>query len=654
MSKEDTAPGLLSKMVKFVRNPATNWSDLDGAQSDREDSMSKQLLKEMIERKRRNDFVRKREFDMLRKMRKRESVGGVGHDAAGRPSFFQSSMPSKPDDRASTLKKIDEIEAQMSMQWWKTKNGSPPDSSMLGALGNEGAPAAQAAARPGPVVDAAASVPGAVPTVGTPLDERRLPTAYQPTVPATLQSLERQAAARNASNAPAAARAGSTPPADPPVVTDALTPARPAMRPPAPPPAARAPVAAPSAAPAFKPAATTQGPPSMGFSNGLSDFSNSKFTAVDVVGAFTHDTELEEAAIRFANGDDTGAEAGLLEILAPGGLRTEHSDTWLTLFDLYRATAQQDKFEAAAIQFVERFDRSAPQWFSMPDMVKQLAESGNGNSPVAGNGPAADWICPSAVGSQTVAALKAALAKAAMPWRLDWSNLKTIDDSAVDALLRVFSGWAATTSQLRFIGEAQLRRVLVSGTPSNERGTAQNRWQLRMEALRVMNQPDDFEMAALDFCVTYEVSPPSWESARCQYRPIDANGGADTIIGDVYRDSMQSSLMAEGDSAISQLDSHHSMPGDLVGVELSGQIQGDPGAALDRLDARLRDAEVMHVSCARLIRVDFSAAGTLLNWVSARQAENRTVHFSDVNRLVAAFFNVIGITEHASVTVRVD
>lgn len=55
-----------------------------------------------------------------------------------------------------------------------------------------------------------------------------------------------------------------------------------------------------------------------------------------------------------------------------------------------------------------------------------------------------------------------------------------------------------------------------------------------------------------------------------------------------------------------------------------------------------------------LIRVDFSAAGMLLNWVSARQAEQRQVKFSEVNRLVAAFFNVIGITEYARVVVRVD
>src|SRR6478735_12530957 len=119
-SKDDSAPGLLSRVVRFVKNPSTTWGDVE-QESDRESSYSKQMLKEMIERKRRNDFVRKHEFDMLRKMRRSEVM--AGQDPAARPSFFQSSMPSKPDDRATTLKKIDEIEAQMSMQWWKTKHG---------------------------------------------------------------------------------------------------------------------------------------------------------------------------------------------------------------------------------------------------------------------------------------------------------------------------------------------------------------------------------------------------------------------------------------------------------------------------------------------------------------------------------------------------
>ena len=73
MAKQDTSPGLLAKMVKFVRNPATSWTDLDAKETDRDEAVSRQLLKEMIERRQRNDFVRKREFDMLRKMRKRKT-----------------------------------------------------------------------------------------------------------------------------------------------------------------------------------------------------------------------------------------------------------------------------------------------------------------------------------------------------------------------------------------------------------------------------------------------------------------------------------------------------------------------------------------------------------------------------------------------------
>jgi ABC-type transporter Mla MlaB component len=606
MSKEDTASGLLSKMVKFVRNPATNWSDLDAAPTDRDEAMSKQLLKEMIERKRQNDFVRKREFDMLRKMRKREAMVGVGQDPGGRPSFFQSSMPSKPDDRATTLKKIDEIEAQMSMQWWKTKNGGIPDSTPPHA-----------------------SPSGARnPSVQAPLLDNALPTAYRATAPAGLQS----AAPRK----PEPVREASI--TEPDSLSIALAEARAgggAIKPPSPP------VGLPGGL--------------AGIGNGNEDassgFSPSKFSAVDVAEAFAHDAELEEAAIRFANGDDAGAEAGLLEILAPNGARADHADTWLTLFDLYRATAQQDKFETAAIQFVERFDRSAPQWFSMPDMVKKLSEP----SGKAANGPAADWVCPSVLGIQTVAALKAAMAKAPMPWRLDWNNLKTIEAAAVEPLYKVFSGWAAQPVQLRFMGDAQLQKVLQNATPSGSRDTAQNWWLLRMEALRVTHRPDDFELAALDFCVTYEVSPPAWDSARCEYKPIDAQGGVlsgEAIIGDVYRDSMSSSLSAiEGDT---QMDAPSSQMSNMLSVELSGQVQGDAIAVLDKLEAKLMGADMMLISCSKLIRVDFSAAGTLLNWVSAREAESRAVQFSDVNRLVAAFFNVIGITEHARVMVRVD
>ncbi len=625
MAKEDTAQGILSKMVKFVRNPATSWSDLDSKESDRDEAVSKQLLKEMIERKRRNDFVRKREFDMLRKMRKRESL--TGDDPGARPSFFQSSMASRPDDRAQTIKKIDEIEAQMSMQWWKTKHGTSGD----GSIDSSGA-----SRNPADVPPARRAPP--------PLLTNALPSSYMATEPAGLQSA---AQASVAAEQPSAQnpRAQDQFVATPALVDSGATPS-PVFDKTAAPPLKIKPAFSAAAAPKE---VTSRTPDSTLRASG---FTHSNLMAVDV-SEIAHDAELEEAAIQFANGDNAGAEAGLLEMLDPAGIRVGQSETWMALFDLYRASGEQDKFELAALQFVQRFDRSAPQWFSLPEMVKLLAVPSNLQRL---QGPAADWICPSVVGLQTVATLKAAIARSPMPWRLDWSRLKSIDPLAVEPLTVLFKGWAQQPVQLRFIGETQIQSVLQEATPSGQRETAQEWWQLRMEVQRVTHRPDEFELTALDFCVTYEVSPPSWETGRCDYKSIDAEGlgtSSHTIIGDVFRDSISSVLSAiDGESLLDGRGSQ--FEGSVSTVELSGQIEGDVVAALEQLETKLMGADIMIISCAKLIRVDFSAAGALLNWVSARQTENRAVQFADVSRLIAAFFNVIGITEHARVVTRRD
>ena len=122
MSKDSgQGSGLLSKMVKFVKSPTTHWSDLDRPEGNGGDTESRLALKEMIERKRRNDFVRNREFDMLRKVRRRETLRDS--DLAAGPSFYPSSQPANTGERARTLKKIDEIEAQMSTAWFRRQQG---------------------------------------------------------------------------------------------------------------------------------------------------------------------------------------------------------------------------------------------------------------------------------------------------------------------------------------------------------------------------------------------------------------------------------------------------------------------------------------------------------------------------------------------------
>ena len=701
MAKDDTSPGgLFSKMVKFVRSPGTQWNDLDEASSVKEGSLSKQALKEMIERKRRNDFVRKREFDMLRKLRRREATGAGPSDASARPSFFQSSMPSRPDDRAMTLKKIDEIEAQMSMQWWKTKHGAAggvstttPGSDFSSSEINARAPAPSAAAKSAAVANNLAYARTAPddlqntlarsgakflqPEIAPALQAARMPTP-RPT-PSPLVSASQQVPGKPSlpvlTDIPAPAQsphveddnsldftAEFTPAAKPIVKSTPFSTPAASVAPSVPPsnaPAAKTPlptanqappltsVPAPKAAPVAKPGLLGGLAASYDASGSVSGFSVSKVFALEV-DEVQHDPELEEAAIRFANGDDAGAESGLLEAISARGPRHQHEESWLTLFDLYRATGQYDRFESLAIDFAGKFSRSAPMWFSIPEMVGKLS----GTEPIADSSSRkSDWKSPTVFGIQTMAALNAALSKAPMPWSLEWSNLQTIEIDAVAPLIKLMTHWSQQSVQLRFGGTQKLEDVLRQATPSGDRSVNQDRWNLLMAYFRVAHRPDEFELAALDFCVTYEVSPPSWERARCEFKLLDAEGNTglgQTIIGDSVHDSSVSEMLNEPGGTPSL------MTAQMASVEMSGQIMGEPKPVLDKLEARLSGADVMIISCAKLIRVDFSAAGSLLNWVTARQAEGRIVQFTDVHRLVAAFFHVIGISEHAKVTSRVD
>ena len=657
MAKDDTTPnGIFSKVVKFVRNPSTNWTDLDHKETDKESSYSKQVLKEMIERKRRNDFVRKREFDMLRKLRRREAMGGpVSGDGAARPSFFQSSMPSKPDDRAMTLKKIDEIEAQMSMQWWKTKHGAAASvPASISSFNNSDIPnSGRNSGRNSGGTDA--------PNGSVAAKAAAHNFAYAPTEADDLTNALAASAAKSASAAaqpqqrPQMAQPPASMPA--PAVAPALRPAFAGARAPAVAPV-QAPLQPKPAAAASKPAAAAPRSPAMGHLAGAYDgtatsgFSVSKMFALDV-DEVQHDPELEEAAIRFANSDDAGAEAGLLEALGPQGTRAQHEETWFTAFDLYRATGQNDRFESLAIDFASKFSRSAPIWFSIPELVGKMVNTDTVPAPIAT--PKSDWRAPPNIGVQSLAAMNAALARAPQPWTLDWSIVKTVEDNAVVPLAKLFATWASQPVQLRFMGNDNFDQVLRNATPSDVREVSQDLWKLRLQLLRISHRPDEFELAALDFCVTYEVSPPAWENARCDFKNLDgdtASGVGQTIIGDAVHDSIQSGYSGFQDSMQNGMMSNQTAQ--MSALELSGQIQGDPVAMLEKLESKLAGADVMVISCAKLIRVDFSAAGTLLNWVSARQSEGRLVQFTDVHRLVAAFFHVIGISEHAKVVTRID
>jgi len=584
MSKEETPPagGLLSKMVRFVRNPTVQWTELDSLQDDRESQYSKQMLKEMIERKRRNDFVRRREFDQLRKLRQREVLQGHRtEDPTNRPSFFQSSMAS-PDERAVTLKKIDEIEAQMSQQWWKSKQSTEGGATVPGALN-----AAPTAAAQRPDTD--------------PADAR----AFAPTAPVSLAAPLTQpgpspVAPLFADDSMAVGKFGGT---------GAQLQGSPA-----------------AAEPSFSPTVPGVIP-----------------QPVAALEKFVHEPDLEEAAIRYANGDNEGAESGLLEVLQQhrNDDPDQQLDLWMTLFDLYRATGQHDRFESLAIDFAAQYSRSAPLWFSLPEQLGLTAATPALQADAPGRRDFS-WNAPQRLAVSSVAALQASVERSASPWTLSWARISGVDDAAVPLLADLFTRWADKQGQFVFSGVEKFNTLMEIMTQSGDRASGPEWWRLRMSALRLMGRPDEFELVALDYCVTYEVSPPSWVSPQCGYSDDDTTAAPEPSHAN-ERDMLASDF---GDLSI---------PAPLETgpvATLSGVIDGDATPLLEPLESMLRPGVPLPIACDKLMRIDFAAAGSVLNWAADQQAKGYVVHFQNLHRLIAVFFNVIGINEHAWVIPR--
>lgn len=586
MAEED---GFLRKVARFVAHPTTDWAELNSRQSERSE-LDKTELKAMVERKRRNDFVRKREFDMLRRMR-REGLTPEQLAAIGTSTRLDDTGLALADAPAraggGVTAKINDIEREMVGD---PLDGLPVRRTRAGALSRAVIPDAPAA----PVVRGGPAPGG----VGG--------DSWQATDPMPL--------------------GGPAPRA--------------------------APGEHPGASARDNPASLASGPVT-GYGASASTFAPEgplptvmsaydSLAAASEVGSI-HDPGLDEAVISFANADFDQCERALREMIAPGGSRESLAETWLVLFDLFRSTGQQERFDSLAFEYARRLGLSAPSWYSMP---KAVAEALHDDKPEAAspNGQVG-WTCPGWLDGRAVAALRSQSMQLPQPWVLDWSGARGLDVEGANQLTDLLRTWAGQALEMRWIGLDNLLALLAEAASVGDRDADPAFWMARLAVLRVLNRADLFDETAIDYCMTYEVSPPAWEPPRCRARPSTTGASVQTqpmsVISEVSTSFMESALFDDEPAQVQ-----------VASLELSGQLVGDIGDTLGRLNGDIGAASVVNVSCMRLIRVDFLAAGDLLNWVLAKRSENRSVRFIDTHRLVALFFVAMGINEHAGVHVR--
>jgi anti-anti-sigma regulatory factor len=320
---------------------------------------------------------------------------------------------------------------------------------------------------------------------------------------------------------------------------------------------------------------------------------------------------IEEPAILFANGQVQEALAALLRSVHNADLGAPALQAWLMLFDLYQHLGMRPEFEALTLEFVDKFERSPPAW---------LEPEPRADPALATGGIAYCEITGTLSGASAPEMEKMRSAAAAQPTvRIDCSRLQGLDGPGCrlfrDALLSVRdSGKAIVLS-----GESQILRLLDQECQPGRVQTDGAVWALFFDVCRLLDLKDKFEEAAVNYAVTFEMSPPSWETQ------VKAAKGA--------------------------ARERRPEPADQALV-LSGEVTGADAALARRLQDWAVANKMLVIDMAQVPRVDFVSAGLMLNVLSKLSQAGTTIHIRSANELVHALFRVMRMDKVARIIPR--
>ena len=162
-----------------------------------------------------------------------------------------------------------------------------------------------------------------------------------------------------------------------------------------------------------------------------------------------------------------------------------------------------------------------------------------------------------------------------------------------------------------------LSRSLREGDLGN---SAPRAWLMLLDLYQHLGMTAEFEEAAINYAVTFEISPPSWEPQP------GAEAGSSAVLRPVEA----------ADQALI-------LSGELSGASetLAKQLQDWPGAD-----------KMLVIDMSRTTRVDLATADVMLKVLSALQESGVTIQVRGANELIRALFQATGLSKVARVIPR--
>jgi len=330
---------------------------------------------------------------------------------------------------------------------------------------------------------------------------------------------------------------------------------------------------------------------------------------------------MEQAAISYANEQSDDAMSILAEDVQ--SIEGHHAlDTWLMLFDLYQIHGKRSEFDELALKFVVEFERSAPVWQEL-GRKKDIKPT-----PAKAGGPSV--LFPAKMLGSAVTAPLDQIEKLGVggdPVRLEFSRVTEIDSEAADLIIKRWPKFKK--AKLRFLpaGGPQLAELL-RGHIEIMRPTPAEvpYWLLLLEVYQLLGLQEDFENTAVDYAVTYEVSPPSWDTAA-----------KTKTAEEVAKDDAK--LKAESPQPAPSIDAY----------AFTGQVVGASESHFQGLLAYAESHNVVCIDFSQVPRVDFVSCGMLMNALVTITSHSKQAVIINANELIVALFRIMGVADVAKI-----
>jgi anti-anti-sigma regulatory factor len=323
---------------------------------------------------------------------------------------------------------------------------------------------------------------------------------------------------------------------------------------------------------------------------------------------------LEEAAILYANHQDDAALAALEDAVKSGGLpAVAGRQAALLLFDLYENLGMRDAFEIAAVEFAVRFETSPPA-FHDRSKVKDPALMTGGGQYFAFSGH-----LDNNAGKQFELLRKAADKDNIL--RIEFGKIDTIAGEGAEMLLTFLTAHKKSGKDLVFSNADHLIKLLAGMVETGRKDDHEALWLLLLEMYQLQYMQAAFEEAALNYCITYEVSPPSWVEPK--KAPSNTPVAAPVAL-EIPQDAFY----------------------------LKGEIEGGADDLIKAASAWAADKPLVVLDVFDVKRMDFIAGGAFLNLVSSLRGLGKRVEIRNPSPLIGALLVTMGFTAHAGITRR--